>query len=331
MKSLAFDLLENEKTYAVNIVTSFSSIAFEEEYMAKGVKIITIPFRQQRREYKEKLRILLSSAKRGDIVYLNVSSYCNWTLFELVKKLNCKVIIHGHNSYTKNWAKKIIHLIGRIKYRKIGKKIAVSKECNNFMFGGKGDFVIPNGIVSARFKFNLNDRIKVRSELCVGKYDLVIGCVGRILKEKNQISLISHAKKYSDIVFVFVGAFTNYNYEKKIKKIAPQNCIFVGQTDNVGYYLSGFDALCVPSKREAYPLAVIEGITNGLNVVCNKKLYKKLPVDIKENENISVYDEDVLKSSLASWNGFRNDGEIPFDESFDIKVFLAKTRRIINE
>lgn len=330
MKYLIFDLLDDYNPKCINIVTSFEHIAFEDEYKKAGINIIQIPFRKQRAEYKERLNMLVSSFSNDDVAYLNISSYCNWSLFNIIKKAKCKIVVHGHNSFTSNILKKVIHKIGRNRFKSIGTKVAVSEECNSFMFAGGCDYIVYNGIKSDSFYFNLTDREQARKTLQINNNQLVIGCVGRILKEKNQVELIKMAKKYDKYLFVFVGAFTNTTYGKRITKIAPSNCVFAGQSENVGFYLSSFDALFIPSKHEAFSLAAVEGITNDLCVLYFKELLEKLPDIIKNHKNSFVFDPNKIESEMIDWHNKRSGGVANKVEDFDIKRFLADIRRIVD-
>lgn len=331
MNYLIFDLLNDYDSNRISIVTSFEHIAFEDEYKKAGVNIIQIPFRRQQAEYKKQLSELISSFSDDDVVYLNVSTYCNWTLFNLIKKATCKIIVHGHNSYTSNIFKKVIHRIGRKRFKSVGTKIAVSEECNNFMFGRECDYIVYNGIKSNSFYFDMEDRKQARKTLQIDDSKLVIGCVGRILKEKNQVELIKMAKQYDKYLFVFVGAFTNSTYGERVKKSAPSNCVFAGQSENVGFYLSSFDALFIPSKHEGFPLAAVEGITNDLNILYFKVLYEKLPSIIKNHKNSFVFDSNKIEDEMLDWHNKRSRGVVKKVGDFDIKHFLASIRRIVDD
>lgn len=330
MNKLILRLSDVHHETNIHIVTSFPKIAFEDEYKKRGVCIVKIPFKRKARMYMFAVRQILKTTTKSDVIYVNSSTYCNWMLFGLIKKCNAKVIIHGHNSYTPNIIKKIIHLFGRALFKNVGYKIAVSESCNRFMFNNKADSIINNGIDSRSFYFNFDERNRIRTKYSIKSKKIVIGCLGRISKEKNQIQLIKFANRYPNYLFVFIGGFMDDNYKKKILNKAQKNCLFVGEQENVGMYLSSLDALFMPSRHEGFPLAAIEAITNGLPVFCYKKLYKTLPEGIKNNKNTYVFDKDTFNDLfLNQSNQTRSCSNISVNNDFDINIFLHKIEEVI--
>ena len=227
--------------------------------------------------------------------------------------------------------KKILHRIGRYRYRKLGTKIAVSDSCARFMFGKKYDYILENGVDTELYKFNLSNRNKVREELSLSADSFVVGCVGRISKEKNQIQLVKIAKRHLDFSFVFVGDYMSESYKRRIMKIAPSNCFFIGQRQNVNLYLSAFDALFLPSKHEGFPLAAIEGIANDLPVFYFDNLYKTLPPLLKQDTSSFVYEENDFKKIVIDSHKKRQNKYDLQKKAFDISIFYEKIKKIIYE
>ena len=253
----------------VAVVAPYSHIAFENELAEHGVEIVYLPSIRSH-QYKRALDQFIQSLKQSDVFYANVSSYCNYKLFHALSKANCKVIIHGHNATTDGLLKKTLHAFNRKKYAKLGIKIAVSEISNHFMFNGNANKVIYNGIDVEENSFDLEARKSLRGQMGISKNTPVIGCVGRISTEKNQAALAEISKKWPQFSFVFVGDFMSEKYKNLVRAISGENCIFVGGQSNVGKWYSAFDALSIPSKMEAFPLAACEALANGLPVYLSK-------------------------------------------------------------
>ena len=316
----------------VFIVTSYQNIAFEELYIKSGVRILKIPQRLETKLYRKELIKIFSSLTKDDVAYINIASYCNWELFRSLKRAKCKIIVHGHNSHVSNVFKKVLHFFGKKFFKDIGYKIAVSEDCNRFMFDNCCDEVINNGIESELFDFNLNNRQDIRKRLAISDDKIVIGCLGRISKEKNQIFLAKESPKYTNYLFVFIGGFMNIKYEKKIKDAASSNCLFVGEKEDAWKYLSSLDAMMLPSKHEGFPLAVAEALTNDMPVFYLKKLYKNLAPSIKNNGNSFIYDTNGFDNEfLISVNKKRNIGEAKNIRLYDVSLFLSKIEKVIYE
>lgn len=332
MRYFILDSMKKNMFQKVFIVTSYNTIAFEQEYLDNGTNIIKIPQRKNRKNYKNALNNIVNNISPKDIIYLNISTYCNWTLFNTIKKCNCRVVIHGHNAKVSNPLKKILHYIGKKRFSKLGRKIAVSSECSRFMFGNKSNAIIHNGINSNDFLFNKNDRDFIRNELSIDKNAVVVGCVGRISKEKNQLYLSKISKKYPDLLFLFVGDFMNKKYKAKMISNSESNCIFVGQKNNVGMYLSAMDGLVLPSKSEAFPLSAAEALSNSLPIFCHPKLTKKLPEVFVSNRDCHIMLKNELDVSvLKESHNKRTIGITEQNNSFDITIFLKELYLFLGE
>ena len=241
------------------------------------------------------------------------------------------MLIHGHNAHTANIFKKVIHNIGRKVFKKIGFKIAVSEQCNKFMFMGRADLTLYNGIDSIKFLFSKTNREELRKNLGYSNEQLIVGCVGRISKEKNQLFLVKKANQYPQITFLFIGGFVDSKYEKRIKAVAPSNCVFVGQKENVHELLSVLDAIIIPSLHEAFPLVAIESFTNGLSVFLNPALFKQ-HISLFLNDNcFSLVESNFNVNKIESLHNTRNNSlNEPFGD-FDIKNWLSSIKEIIEK
>lgn len=307
----------------ITIVSSYPMIAFEKDYIDQGIDVVHISSWRKNRIYTKEINSVLSDLDCDDIVYVNLSTYCNWPLLSCLSKIESKVIIHGHNAHVGNPIKKIIHKIGRCKFKKIGYKIAVSEECSRFMFKGKHSAIISNGIYSDNYLFDFRKREIIRDKLSIDNKKIVVGCVGRISREKNQLYLAKISRKYKEIVFLFVGDFMDKGYKKSVLAHSLSNCRFVGNQSNVGDYLSAMDALVIPSKREAFPLAAIEALTNGLPIFFCKKLLGKIPLSISTNKNCYFIEKHELNLEIirtAHLN--RNNNDVLRKTVYDVNAFL---------
>ena len=330
MKQIIFDIATKHPETKIHIVTSYSNIAFEDAYKQVDVDIIKIPSRSEKHAYKNSLKNIIASLHKDDVAYLNIATYCNWTLFKQVKNANCKIIVHGHNANTSNIIKKVLHVIGRVRFANVGYKIAVSEQCNRFMFGGKADEIIDNGIDSKLFKFDINDRRNIRKEYGIDDNKIVVGSLGRISKEKNSLYLVKKAKDFPNYLFMFIGGFMNKKYEAKIRKAASPNCIFTGEAGDSWTYLSALDAMVVPSKMEGFGLVFVESLTNGLPTFCLMTLYNKLSSIIKNNKEMYAFDSrSFTEKKLQQSNFDRNVNKVGFINTYDIVGLLSKIERVI--
>ena len=331
MHYFLLDCAKKHKFSSIKIVSSYPTIAFEDEYCKQGIDVVHISSWKKNRIYKKEINSIISDLDSNDLVYLNLSTYCNWTLLSCLKAAKCKIVIHGHNAHVRNPIKKIIHKVGRWKFIKIGHKIAVSEECSKFMFHGNHNIVISNGINSSDYLFDFNKREIIRHRYKIDCKKIVVGCVGRISREKNQLYLAKISKKYNEILFLFVGDFMNKKYKKCVLSNSASNCKFIGNQSDVGSYLSAMDALVIPSKREAFPLAAIEALTNGMPVFFYQKLQEKIPLSISSNENCYFLKNNLLDLGTIELSHLnRNNNNITKKTIYDISAFLDSIYKFLD-
>lgn len=133
--------------------------------------------------------------------------------------------------------------------------------------------VIPNGFNVEVFKPDASSRARCRSMLNIEADQLVVGCVGRWHTDKGldvMLEAIADIQTvYADnIKFVFAGrGCTSDNAEflsLQQKCPRPEAILALGECDNVPELLNALDIFCLPSRSEAFPLAVGEAMASGL-------------------------------------------------------------------
>ncbi len=99
----------------------------------------------------------------------------------------------------------------------------------------------------------------------------VIGTIGELTKNKNQISLIEQAKKDPAMYVAIVGAGEDRLYlMKKIEEYGLKNRVKLFGFMPASEVLRGFDAFTLPSLKEGLPYVLLEARLAGLPIVANR-------------------------------------------------------------
>ena len=240
-----------------------------EEIEKLGGKVIVIPPYQKLFKYQKELYRIFKE-NNYKIVHSHINALSVFPL-RIAKKAGVPIrIAHSHStSNKKEWKKNILKMILRplsklyannyfacTEYAGkwlFGKKIVERKELN----------VINNAIDLKKFEFNENTRKALREELGIKEDILIIGHVGRFMKQKNHEFLIDvfekAIKKENDIYLILVGQGP---LEDKIKELAKEKGIedkilFLGQRNDVNKLYQAMDIFVLPS--------LYEGLRNGCN------------------------------------------------------------------
>lgn len=276
------------ENYALNLIrgmtqryndTHFTLLVFSDDFSNKdkllnecGCNYRVLPnFRKHPSLFKREFQKLGKEVKPNDVLQLNICSFRNYFLFDAASKLPCKKCVVSHYS-TIRGPSAIIHHINKLIFRHKFLNIAVSKEAGIFMFG-KDFIVIPNGVDSKNFAFDPEGRNAVRKKYGIDSNVFLIGQVGRISEDKNQIftiDLLSKlTKKSPNIKLMLVGK----NCDEKIlpyirARNLTDNVVLTGPINKgLADYYSAFDCCVLPSKNEALSLALLESLSNGLPIL----------------------------------------------------------------
>ena len=217
-----------------------------------------------------------------DTVHLNVYEGLALLFAREAKRAGvARVIVHSHNNdlrpSTTRWLKLVLH---RICTGLLGgyadARWAPSQAAGRFMFGKRPFTLVRNGIVPERFAFDASVRKELRAELGLASNQAVLGCVGRLCEQKNQLFLVDVlAAMPQNTRLLLVGEDDgDGSYEAALRRRASELGVqdrvrLYGRTDDAASLYQAMDVLCVPSTFEALGIVAVEGQAAGLPVVAS--------------------------------------------------------------
>ena len=203
-----------------------------------------------------------------------------------------------------------------------GKKIAHSNRCT----------VLNNGIEIENFRFNPEKRRHIRASLGIDDNVTVLGNVGRLVEQKNQLFLLpiiknlieEYPKDQYRLVIVGEGPLQERLLVEVHNLGLEDYVMMLGRRSDVKELLSAFDLFLLPSRDEGLGIVAIEAQASGLPVLCSDaipaeaqvtELCTLLPLDNMDCwcEKIVSIDNNLLESGYnrAAFN--RKVGEAGFD------------------
>lgn len=248
-------------------------------------------------DYKEFSRSLDKILKNGsyDIFHINTHRVGVSLIATLVAKRN-KIktkIAHSHNSKEATTNRMSIKsLLIRIGINIIRHEndylFACSKEAGEALFGKTGVnqknfYVVKNAIESKEYIYNESIRKSVRMAENADDECYVVGQVGRLSTQKNQIFTLSVFREivnhYSNAVLWLIGTGDDL---EKLKEVAVQLKIqdkvrFMGERQDVSSLMQAMDALVFPSNWEGLGIVAIEAQAAGLKTYASTAV----PVETK--------------------------------------------------
>ena len=307
-----------------------------------GGKVVIIPPYQNIIKYHKKLKEVLKKGKY-DIVHSHINTLSVFSLFA-AKCANIPIrIAHSHSTTNKeekkkNFLKQILRPYSKIFATNY---FACSEYAGRWLFGdkefNKGNvFILNNAIDTEKFKFNEKIRDKIRKKLNINENTLVIGHIGRFVKQKNHDFLIDifnevqKERKNSILLLIGQGPLQE-NIINKVKKLELQDkVLFLGQQKNVNEIYQAMDVLVLPSLYEGLPVVGVEAQASGLLCIFSDSMTKETKI-LDTSEFISLNsDTDIWKKRIInSSNYVRLDTtEILIENGFDIRKESLKLEKM---
>lgn len=254
--------------------------------------------------YKKACKDFFKNHSEYDIVHGHIESCAAIYLTE-AKKQGIYTVAHCHSTGFQSFLPKILYNSLTYKTRFVADYFfACSKLAGQNRYGNKivesDKFkVFNNGIDAKNYIYSEKRQNTLKKKWGV-EDKFVIGHVGRMAKEKNQIFLLyilkEVLKKKNDSVLILVGDGVE---KKQLKKIAYEleigdKVIFTGNRSDVPDMMNLFDVFVFPSIYEGLGIALIEAQAAGLPCVI---------ADTIVDEAILTRDIEVLSlnDSYQTW------------------------------
>lgn len=168
-------------------------------------------------------------------------------------------------------------------------KIAPSTEAAEFLFGkdcvsrGKAT-ILHNALNLDMYRYDEKGRQKVRSEFGITDDTMVVGHVGRFMRQKNHTFLINifheiHKKNPQSKLLLVGNGELESQIKMKVKKAGLEDdVIFAGIRSDIPQLMSAMDVFVFPSFYEGMPNTVIEAQATGLPCLIADTITKEADV-----------------------------------------------------
>ena len=318
---------------------------FINEIQELGGTIIKCPPYQKLHKYNKFLYKLFKE-KNYDIVHSNINTLSVFPL-RMAEKAGIKIrIAHSHStSNPKEWKKNLLKNILRPFSKKYANVyFACSELAGRWLFGNKtfdeGKVTIINNAIDVeKFVYNEDIRKKVRNDLkekCKLEIDddtLVVGHIGRFVKQKNHDFLIDifnevHKRKENSVLVLVGQGPLQKEIEEKVKILGLQDCVlFLGQRNDANELYQAMDVFVLPSLYEGLPVVGVEAQASGLLCELSNAMTKETKIlDTTNFIDLSLSAEEWAEKILDGQNKFvrKNMTEELKDSGYDIKKEAKK-------
>ena len=238
-------------------------------------------------------------------------------------------ILHSHNSRgADSFSKRVRNcVLNRIGVLKSNVYFACSRQAADYLFGKTKDQItmIHNAIDIEQFSYKKEVREQLRERYQIGD-KLVIGHVGRFVKQKNHSFILEIAKQLKvmrqDFVFLLLGdGKLRPEIEEKVKKEGlQQHFIFTGAVLNPQDYYQMMDVFILPSVYEGLPVVGVEAQAAGLPCFFSDTITEEA-VLTRQTKRMKTGDAAVWAKKLAGSSKMRyeSNADAVIKHGFDIR------------
>lgn len=285
---------------------------YDEELKAVGSEVFTVNYAADglKRFIREVHEVFEKVGADYDIVHCHMpnSAFCVLREAELVGIEHR--VLHSHLN---NSSDKFLHRLRNAPLNAIGKHyatdyIACSDDAGRFLFGSRPFTVINNGIPLEQFAYDSESRKLLRSELGIKETDPVVGCVGRLVKQKNFPFAVRVFAKFHEAfpdakMLILGDGDDREELEGIISSEHLSNVVILaGVREDINKLYSVMDVFFMPSLYEGLPVSAVEAQAAGLPCVYSDNVPRE--TDITGTGTFLSLDADIDKWTKTLENAF---------------------------
>ncbi len=299
--------INREKIQFDFIICEGSTLIPRDEIEELGGRVFIVPSYKRIIAYQRAITLLFKS-KGWRIVHSHMNSLSVFPL-RAAKKAGVPVrIAHSHSTsgdgeYAKNMAK---YILKRLSILYPPDRFACGTGAGDWLFGNDCDYaVIPNAIDFRKFYRSDEKRRRLREELGIAKDALVVGHVGRFVRQKNHRFLLGVFREIlnrrKDAILLLIGSGPLREEVISLAKEygVDENVITLGHRDDIGDLYSVFDVFCLPSLYEGLPVVSVEcqaaGVPMVMSSAVSEEAYLSELVKFEDlTASLSIWADDIL-------------------------------------
>lgn len=226
------------------------------------------------------------NGKNYDLVHCHVANAA-FCVLKSAKKYGIEHrIMHSHLNTS---SEHILHKIRNRPLISIGKKyatdyLACSEEAGKYLFGNKQFEIIHNGISLESFSYSVEKRNRMRKELGISLKSPVIGCVGRIVKQKNHgfaidiLEEILHSHPNAMLLIIGDGDYRSI-IEEHVQQLRIDDKVqILGNRSDIADLYSAIDVFLMPSLCEGLPFSAVEAQASGVPCIYSTGVPKETDI-----------------------------------------------------
>lgn len=301
----------SKKGIHADFLTYVEHVSYEDEIRQAGSRIFVMKSRRQAPlTFRRDLRKFFTQHQgEWDTLWMNACNLSNIDFLSMAAEAGIdRRIIHCHNSRPMDHdvLRAVLHKVHQKTVLKYATECWSCSNAASSWFYGPGIFddsryrYVPNSVDPREYRFDEQIRKKKRLELGIAPNEIVLGNVGRLHMQKNQVLLLRAFRKLIDMnasdvryrVLLIGDGEDRKMLERTAGELGIRSSIdFLGRRADVSELYQVLDIFAMPSLFEGVSIALLEAQSNGLPCLIADTLsdeglvndnIKKLPISPTE-------------------------------------------------
>lgn len=338
-----------KKQIEVTIITLISNGYFENKLKRKGIKVISLCFKNNNKiiDLIKKLFLLRTLIRKIDPDFIQSWMYHSNFISIFIPKIFYKKLYWNirHSELNLNISKKktiFLSFICGILSRYIPKKIIYCSSKSIFfhqkfhLYQKEKSTLIHNGYSDQTYYKSSKLRKHFRLNNKINNKDILVGFAGRYAKQKNiQSMLIAFSKiiKKHHIYLCMAGKNLDFDNKELLNSISnlnlEKNVILLKDQKNLLEFYNGIDFLLLPSHSESFPNVVAESMLCATPVLssnagCAKEIIDKFGFVMTDNNEKSIYRHLLkvlrfFKYNKKKWRDIKKNAQLKIIENYSVE------------
>lgn len=337
-RTMQFDFLQ------ITLIEGF----YEKEAISFGSNVYKIePLRKSGiKKFIEDIDKIIQENGPFDVIHSHVDHLSGIFMY-VGKKNDINVrISHCHNTsiegFERDFKKKLeLYFLKYLINKYSTNFIACGLEAKKLLFDKNKDILVVNNAINVdKFNCHENDIRELKNELNISN-QIIIGHVGRFVEQKNYkylIDIFSDFCEHNDALLLLIGdgPLKKEIIEYSIRKGVYNNCLFLGQRNDINILMGVMDVLLLPSLFEGFPLTLIESQAAGLPAVISNNISKEVDLGMGLITFISLGSTEwanEIRKALYKENNliFEERKKILSSKKYDVSSLLNTLKQIYGE
>lgn len=262
------------------IAQSYPSKMYKKKFVNLNITLLQVPDKSSILNYTRKLYKIFKLNKY-DIVHAHLTQYNCFPLgiakFAKIKRR----ISHSHMAEKKQFINNIfIYLTNCF----ATDRLACGENAGRYLYGNNTFIIFKNAIDIYKYRFNQEVAEQERKKFNISKNSFVLGNIGRLTNQKNQIFVIDLFLEYkknnknSKLIIIGKGEKEKEIREYIEKKNLHNDVIIISEVEDVYNKIQMFNVFVLPSLYEGLPIVGIEAQAVGIPCYFSDTIDKSIRV-----------------------------------------------------